>query len=142
MSRLLLALAASAWAAKAPPEMTHFNETCPAPKACEDLARTSKACKSKGDCKPFVETMKALAPEYDCQRPFDKTPTDNYIVPALWLCEDGARHASLKLLSGLKSPEARRFFASEGFRGVLDGESAALYFDRSRALERRLNVKK
>lgn len=141
MITLFLVLAQSAWAATAPAGMTQFNSVCPAARACPDLEDAYEKCKPKRGrrlCLDFIVAIKQLTPPYDCQRPFDHTEKVDYIVPALWLCDHGTRLASLELLSKLKEPEAKRFFASKEFRTVLDGETADLYYDKSVQLEKQL----
>lgn len=138
-SFLLLLLASAASAATAPHGMTEFNKLCPAARVCPDLEDAYEKCKptrAREKCLDFIVAFKQLTPVYDCQRPFDHTDKVDYIVPALWLCDHGTRLASLDLLSKLKEPEARAFFASKEFRTVLDGETAELYYDKSVKLEK------
>jgi hypothetical protein len=92
--------------------------------------------------------MEQLAPIYDCQRSFDSTPTENYIVPAIWLCGEERRkngfsvvHDYLELLSRFNIPEARRYFASKLFRSTLDGYIAELYIEASEKVEAELSEK-
>ncbi len=137
-------LAALSYGGMAPQGMTRFNENCPAKRLCPVLETSSKDCNPKKpgeSCRNFVAAMKELCPESDCQRSFDHTDTQDYIVPAFWLCDESRRFSYLKLLSSLKTPDARELFASPLFRGVLDGESAELYLDKSLAVEKRLKKK-
>jgi hypothetical protein len=148
MAGLTLLLPVYLWAEVAPKWMKEFNKKCPAPKLCPILERQYQECKIqlKGPaCIDFVNTMKQLVPTYDCQRSFDSTPTENYIVPAIWLCGEKRRENGvpvvdnyLELLSNLDIPEARRYFGSKLFRSTLDGYYAELYEEASEKLEEEL----
>ena len=138
MMRLAVAatiMVTSVMAAEAPPGMTTFNRTCPAPKLLPELESAYGACvkQDAGACDRFVNVFRQLLPEYDCQRRFDATPKVNYIVPAIWLAGEPALHRYFKLLSTLKAPKARELFASAEFRAVLDGEFAEMYREKSLA---------
>ncbi len=78
----------------APKGMKEFNKRCPATKLCPDLEKYYQQCKKQPDtavCREFIETMKELSPVYDCQRDFDRTNEVNYIVPAIWICNEKER---------------------------------------------------
>jgi hypothetical protein len=124
-----------------------FNIECPAKRLCPDLEKYYQTCSgthAPEACDLFVKIFRQLAPRYDCQRSFDHTPTKDYTVPAVWVCKEiltarGKRpifEESIKLLQELRSKDARSFFASAGFRGVLDGELAETYFESSLRAEK------
>lgn len=147
---ILLLLPIDAIAEMAPSGMKEFNKICPAQKLCPDLEQYYQACSKKPNsevCIKFIEAMKQLSPVYDCQRSFDK----QYIVPAIWLCDEKRREAGAsyavtetyyELLSNLKLKEAKEYFASPLFRSVLDGYMAEEYYDKSERLEKQLNKAK
>lgn len=132
----------------APEGMKEFNKLCPAERLCPILENKYQECKSTGEeskCIEFVRTMQKLNPLYDCQRSIDSTETADYIVPALWICSrirsennEPRTGQYLELLSKLRIPEARNFFASKEFRRVLDGYWAERYLEASEKLEREL----
>jgi hypothetical protein len=124
----LFPLGLGAFGKSAPPAMKEFNRRCPAPKRCDDLVRERDACKRKAGppCERFVVLFRELLPEYDCQRPFDHTPSEDYIVPAIWLC-GGNFERSLDFLSKLRRKNARALFASQPLRVALDGDLAETY---------------
>jgi hypothetical protein len=138
--------------------MKQFNFTCPMRELLPVLDRDYHECNNgfDGSCEKFVATFWKLLPEYDCQRPFDATPTQNFIVPAIWLAGDGPLEDYVRLLahlaksramsaSRLYSPgaidAAQRLFGSKEFRHILDGELAEEYLQQSIAVERRLEQK-
>jgi hypothetical protein len=135
-------------AGQAPEGMTEFNKQCPAKRLCPVLESTYQECKSQKSttkCVEFVESLKSLSPLYDCQRPIDKTETVQYIVPAIWVCALKRRENGIpvmdeyfELLSTLKIPAARQYFASREFRKTLDGYYAELYLDASEKAEAEL----
>jgi|GEM_PF-1139534 len=137
----------TAHAEKAPAGMKEFNKTCPAKELCPRIELAYQKCTKQNSapyCQDFVKLFRELLPLYDCQRPFDHSGVENHIVPAVWLC-DGRRGAHSQefesyagLLSGLKSRDAKKLFASEEFRDVLDGAVAEDYFDRSLQAEREM----
>lgn len=138
---LLLLATVSVHAAPAPLGMKEFNKTCPAKDLCPKIEQEYKKCVKAGNssgCRDFVRIFSKLLPIYDCQRPFDHSLGENYIVPAVWLC-DGRRgggypqelESYTKLLAGLKFPEARELFGSKEFRDILDGALAEEYLDKS-----------
>lgn len=140
---MLAMLTGNAAARKAPPDMTRFNETCPAAKLLPVLEADYLACSKKEQtaCDGFVSGFRELLPEYDCQRPFDAGPPDHYIVPAIWKAGDEALAKYVELLASLKTKKARELFASPEFRAILDGHLAETYMERSRAAQKRLKVR-
>jgi len=137
----------------APQTMKEFNKTCPSKDLCPRIETSYQNCKkdhSSPACSDFVKQFKILLPIYDCQRPFDHTEGSDYIVPALWLC-DGQRGDKkapyesedyVRLLSKLKSKEARELFGSQEFRDTLDGAVAEEFGGLSRKVEKELKRKK
>lgn len=137
----------------APLTMKEFNKTCPSKELCPKIEKSYQLCKkdrSSSVCAGFVKEFRQLLPIYDCQRPFDHTDGADYIVPAVWLC-DGQRGDKkapyefedyVRLLSKLKSKEARELFGSQEFRDVLDGAVAEEFGDLSRKVEKELKRKK
>lgn len=125
------------WAAgrKAPDGMRVFNVTCPAKEILPKLDLAYHRCHNgrQDSCAEFVALFTKVLPEYDCQRSFDR----GYIVPALWLA-DAADEDYIRLLSRLTLPEAKKLFASETFRDVLDGALAEEFGPLSRQIERQL----
>ncbi|MDD2806265.1 MAG: hypothetical protein PHV33_11985 [Elusimicrobiales bacterium] len=145
---VLLFSAVSAHAEAAPAGMKEFNKTCPAKELCPRIEQAYQKCANQNsapDCQDFVRLFRELLPLYDCQRPFDHSGGEDYIVPAVWLC-DGRRGGGYPqefesyagLLSGLKSADAKKLFASKEFRNVLDGAVAEDYLDRSLQAEREM----
>ena len=118
----------NAFAKKAPPTMKEFNKKCPAPELCKEMSRSMDGCQSgkKDACSEFVNSYRKLLPEYDCQRSFDSTPTENYTVPAIWLCED-THEKFLDFLSKMKAPNSVKLFGSQELRDTLDGHLAEEY---------------
>lgn len=153
---LLPAFTTSVMAAEAPATMHQFNVTCPAAKLAPALDRAYHECRNgydipEGGCPKFLTIFKQLLPTYDCQRPFDASPTKNYVVPAIWLTGDAEfedytdllwRMASRKdRMFGDKSfreisDSAQRLFASHEFRDALDGALAEEYLEKSKKLQR------
>lgn len=144
-------------AIEASKDMKEFNVKCPVKQLREEFDNYYHECnvgyiKKDGGCPKFLELFWKFLPEYDCQRPFDKTATTNYVVPALWLL--GAAHEDyIKLLWTISSnkgnkysnsldgnivEKAQELFASKQFRNVLDGETAEEYLERSEKLEAKL----
>jgi hypothetical protein len=138
--------------------MKQFNVICPARELLPELDRAYHECDNSfdGSCEKFVATFRKLLPDYDCQRPFDATPTQNFIVPAIWLAGDGPLDDCVRLLARLAKSSARsasklyspgaidaaqRLFGSKEFRHILDGELAEEYLQQSIAVERRLEQK-
>ncbi len=152
----VLVLAAPAFGVEAPPGMSQFNVTCPVPTVLPVLDRAYHECSNghvNGSCETFIESFRKLVPEYDCQRPFDATPSRNYIVPAIWLAGDGALEDYVRLLWRLASSKdkvltekyfrnaiagAKELFGSKEFRRVLDGHLAETYLSLSSSVEREL----
>lgn len=119
-----------------------YNIVCPASRLCPDLEKYYQACRSENEpniCNSFVATFRKLAGKYDCQRSLDHTPTADYIVPAVWVCREVLNIGKTRsifeeyivVLQKLSSSEARCFFASPEFRGILDGEYAELFYEKS-----------
>lgn len=129
----------------APSTMKEFNKVCPAPKLCDEANGLLRECRRLKDesCSKFLAKFRELLPDYDCQRPFDKTETKSYIVPALWLCD--SRELFISALSEMPSDEAKMLFSSKEFRGALDGAGhlAEEYLPKSIEVERALkkNIK-
>jgi hypothetical protein len=135
-----------------------FNVTCPASALLPSLDTAYHECNhgwTNRGCERFVQNFQKLLPRYDCQRPFDATPTQNYTVPAVWLAGDAAVEDYVDLLWRLASSkdkrfegkpfskatfDARKLFASQEFRDVLDGAVAEEYLPRSRKIERELGA--
>ncbi len=148
---LILLLPVCLLAGQKPKLMKEFNKACPAPKLCPILERKYQECKIQLEgraCIDFVNTMKQLAPGYDCQRSFDSTPSEDYIVSAIWLCGEDRRENGipvvddyLELLSRLNIAEARRYFGSKLFRSTLDGYYAEMYNKASEKLGAELSDK-
>ncbi|CAB5081509.1 hypothetical protein D3OALGA1CA_1282 [Olavius algarvensis associated proteobacterium Delta 3] len=78
---------------------------------------------------------------YDCQHKIDHTPTKNYITPAIYLCDEVKAFYYMELLSKIELLEAKRIFASQDFREILDGYFWEAYFDLSHQLEKELRSK-
>jgi hypothetical protein len=141
LTGLAVAIAFGASASEAPSTMTKFNQVCPAKRLLPQLETQYQSCKRNQPvaCEQFVATFRELLPEYDCQRPFDATPTVNYIVPAIWLSRDHDKYVAL--LSKLKVRSAQELFASPELRRTLDGHIAEMYLDQSEELEKKLRGK-
>jgi hypothetical protein len=133
------------------PAPGQFNVECPARLLCANLEKHYHSCKqsySSSACDSFVSTFRALTPKYDCQRSFDHTPTADYTVSAIWVCEEilGTRSKRaieeeyVDLLRKLNSKAAKVLFASADFRGVLDGYLAEEYLDASMRAEKDLSL--
>ena len=152
---LILVASAPLLAKEAPRNMRQFNVTCPAPKLLPVLDAAYHECNNgyEGSCERFVETFRQLLPEYDCQRSFDATPTQNYIVPAIWLAGDAALEDYIRLLSRMSSSkdnlftkgdfqratdEAKKLFGSKEFRNILDGCLAEEFLSLSKKVESEL----
>lgn len=119
---------------------------CPASAVLPELDAAYHACSHYADesCHNFVAAFKKVTGRYDCKRPFDTGPG---AVPAVWLAGDGAledyvqliwllatkKRFKSKLYKGADA-EARAFFASSDFQGVLDGALAEEYLDKSQAM--------
>jgi len=157
---LILVVSVPLLAKEAPRDMRQFNVTCPAPKLLPVLDAAYHECNNgyvNGSCEKFVETFRQLLPEYDCQRSFDATPTQNFIVPAIWLAGDGALEDYVRFLSRMSSSkdkmftnklfqkatdEAKKLFGSNEFRNILDGHLAEEYWPLSKKVESELQRKK
>ena len=129
---------------KAPAGMTQFNVTCPAKRLAPEIDRAFHQCNvgyADGSCERFVNFFRELLPVYDCQRPFDATPSVNYIVPAIWVVGSAEHEDYVRLLAQLKRPFAQVLFASKEFRATLDGALAEEYGPRSERLARELALK-
>lgn len=124
-----------------------FNVECPAKRLCSDLEKYYQTCSrthASEACDTFVKIFRQLVPKYDCQRSFDNTPTQDYTVPAIWLCKEILAdegelpifEESLELLQNLRSRDIRSFFASAEFRSVLDGHYAETYYGPSLRAEK------
>jgi len=128
---------------------TEPNSSCPATTVLPQLDAAYHACANgyvDGSCQRFLEAFKQVTGRYDCQRSFETAP-----VPAVWLASTGAlddfvslvwrlaseKQFNDKLYKGIRT-EARTFFGSEEFRGVLDGDLAEEYVERSLAVQRKL----
>ncbi|SRR5258705_9091810 len=131
-----------AYAGEAPKGMRHFNVMCPAKKLLPELKAAYRGCRAgaESDCTRFVRVLRDLLPVYDCQRPFDATPTTNYIVPAIWLAGDEEAERYFQLLSELPSRDAAQLFGSNQFRAALDGYLAEQFLSRSEEVERKLRL--
>lgn len=121
------------------------NTVCPAAAVLPELDASYHACSNgyvDGSCQRFIAAFKKVTGRYDCQRSFDNGP-----VPAAWLAPDGALEDFIRLTWRLStnkqfkdelykgiSTEARAFFASKDFQGVLDGALAEEYLERSQAM--------
>ncbi len=128
---------------------TQPNSSCPATTVLPQLDAAYHACANgyvDGSCQRFIEAFKRVTGRYDCQRSFDTAP-----VPAVWLAPTGALDDFVRLAWHLASErqfndklykdirtEARTFFGSEEFRGILDGALAEEYLQKSKAVERAL----
>ena len=75
----------------------------------------------------FVNLFEKSLHRYDCRRSYDYKP-----VPAWWLCAYEETDKWLRLLSQMKSLEAKKLFGSSLFRSTLDGEYAEEYYEKSR----------
>jgi len=131
---LLFPLSLNALGYEATSDMNKFNVTCPAKELCPKFERQYQSCKDNPHseaCLNYIAIFKKLVPRYDCQRPFDHTPTKDYIVPAFWLCDEEKSWDYIELLSRLDIQEAQEFFASSDFRSILDGELAEGFYDMS-----------
>lgn len=138
--------------AEAPPSMTVFNKACPSVKLAPVIDHAYHECANgymNGSCETFIRTFRELIPTYDCQRPFDSTPTKQYIVPAIWLSGTAELEDYVKLLARMADPKDWLFskpdlskvtaqgvalFGSKEFRSVLDGDLAEEYLERSEAV--------
>ncbi len=149
---LMCSLIASPPIAKAdetPQTKKQLNIDCPSKELCPKMESLYQECKrdySAPACLQFVMTFKQLLPVYDCSRSFDRNST----VPAAWLC-DGQRGNKkapyefedyVRLLSHLKSDEARRLLGSKEFRNVLDGAVAEEFGGKSLQIEKKLKRKR
>ncbi len=131
MKRALLILlpipfwACFALAKLAPPEMTTFNKTCPAPKICAAIATALEKCNRgvNNSCDDFLEKLRSAFPEYDCQSAEDAKYKRPVIVPALSLCPE--RDEFYQLLSELKSSKAREVSKSEELKNIRKEDAAA-----------------
>jgi hypothetical protein len=131
----LFAVVAGAWAQDVTPV------PCPAQQLCPLIAAQFTTCTKEHDrtaCRAFVESFRKLTARYDCRRSLDTAP-----VPAAWLCEQTDPKGDvlfryIDLLRSLDSLEAKRFFASPQFRGILDGHLAETYLKQSLEQEKRL----
>jgi hypothetical protein len=142
LALLVLLLPPVVLAGEAPPNVKVFNRTCPAKRLLPQLETAQAACQRGNpvECDRFVDTFQKLLPEYDCQRPFDATPTANYIVPAIWLAGP-ALEEHIRFLSTLQTQQARRLFGSPEFRAVLDGYLASEFQPLSLDVEQELRRK-
>lgn len=125
------------------------NLSCPAATVLPDLDGAYHACSNgyvDGSCQRFIGAFKKLTGRYDCQRSFDTDP-----VPAVWLAPRGAVEDFVRLTWRLASDsqfkdklykdvrtEARAFFGSADFQGVLDGALAEDYLGKSQRVAREL----
>jgi hypothetical protein len=127
-----------------------YNVECPASRLCPDLEKYYQACKKTNGpdmCGAFVATFRKLTGKYDCQRSFDHTPTADYTVPAIWVCREvlhlenkrAVYEEYIALLLELSSNDARCFFASSDFRGILDGEYAESLYGKSLDAEKEID---
>jgi hypothetical protein len=108
---LALGLASHVQCTEAPTSMKQFNVICPALVLLPVLDCAYHECNNgfDGSCEKFVATLRKLLPEYDCQRPFDATPTQNFIVPAIWLAGDGLSTITSAFWPTSPSRRARAF---------------------------------
>jgi hypothetical protein len=147
MKALRIAIACLAFAHQA--AAAQPNASCPAATVLPQLDAAYHACNNgyvDGSCQRFIELFKQVTGRYDCQRSFDTSP-----VPAVWLAPRGALEDFVRLAWRLSSDpqfkdnlyknarsEARIFFGSKEFQGVLDGALAEDYLDKSEKIEREL----
>jgi hypothetical protein len=111
--------------------------TCPAERLLPKLDSAFQTCKAnRGTCSEFIDVLNQLLPRYDCRRPHDTAP-----VPAIWLAGDDRLEAYFSLLSKLKTVAARSVFGSSPFRDALDGHLAEEYFEKSIAVQMKLESK-
>ena len=129
------------------------NVLCPAAIVLPQLDAAYHACHQgyiDGSCKRFIDAFKKVTGRYDCQRSFD---SGDGAVPAVWLAPRGALEDFIALAWRLASDpqfkkrlyknirsEARRFFGSKDFQGVLDGALAEDYLDKSQQIARELKT--
>ena len=112
---------------------------CPAARLLPEFDATYHECGrgvENGSCKRFVAIFRELLPKYDCRRQFDTEP-----VPAAWIVDSAALEDYVRLLSELRTPDARALFGSKEFREILDGALAEDYGDKSREVEKSLASK-
>jgi hypothetical protein len=141
--RALLVLLILQWASicaaadRKPGAARRFNVDCPAKDVLPKLDLEYHRCNHgrRKSCELFVSLLRQVLPASDCQRPFDR----DQVVPALWLA-DAAAEDYVRLLSRLTSPEARRLFASDEFRRVLDGALAEEFGPVSRHVQELLSI--
>jgi len=130
-----LCLGTLVWAGETASAPRQFNVHCPASRRCPELEKQYQLCAhthAPSACESFVAAFRELTAISDCQRQFDHTPTEDYTVPAIWLCGDLLKaeperwvlEEYIDLLQTLKTTSARCFFASVEFRTVLDGHLA------------------
>lgn len=105
--------------------------TCIAKKECPNFLNAMNACKAdptQTSCRNFLDILHQLTSRMQCRRTFDTSP-----VPAIWLCDDIVKHGNtmpdtlgdaMHLLKSLKFKEAKDYYKSYEFRGVLDGDYA------------------
>jgi hypothetical protein len=112
---------------------------CPAGRLLPEFDAAFHECGrgfENGSCKRFVAIFRELLPKYDCRRSFDTDP-----VPAAWIANSAALEDYVKLLSELRTADARELFGSKAFREILDGALAEDYGEKSRAVEKSLASK-
>lgn len=120
-------------------KVTISDFSCADEALCEDLRISEEMCrgtKEPANCAKFVETFEKLAVTNDCQRKFDTKP-----VPSVWICDEGTETGSPKIfersadtLSKIDLPAAKKFYGSEAFRSVLDGDVAETHMKKSKDL--------
>ena len=112
---------------------------CPTARLLPEFDAAYHECRrgfENSSCKRFVAIFRELLPKYDCRRSFDTEP-----VPAAWIANSAALEDYVKLLSKLRTSDARTLFGSQAFREILDGALAEAYGDKSREVEKSLASK-
>jgi hypothetical protein len=107
---------------------------CSAKELCPKLVSTSKQCEERPNsnaCGTFLSLFKKLTESEQCRRSGDFSP-----VPGAWVCDELQQSAvmegsinTLKRLRKLRNATATSFYASQEFRGILDGYLLEEYLD-------------
>jgi hypothetical protein len=121
--------------------MKQFIQSCPANELCPLLDQTYSEClktRKEPVCSTYVFVFSRLMPVYDCQRWVDHTPEKDYLVPAIYLCEQVRIWNYMELLSVLQFKEAQLLFSSPEFRSILSGEYGEGFRDLSEQREKSL----
>jgi hypothetical protein len=107
--------------------------SCPMPQLGEKIKIAyDKVIKNPSDInkeRAFIILFEKSLYKYDCLRSYDYKP-----VPAWWLCDHEDVDKWLRLLSQMKSLEAKKLFGSDLFRETLDGEYAEEYYESSQSV--------